>query len=659
MGCKNSAAPVPQGMTKYSVATLLKRNSPPAGVVRRFAFEELSCAAILLTVQKSGYRMESMSQSLARRTGLPLILIAAVIQGWSLYGLHSAIDAHYWPATNVAWLVALYPVVFLVPTTVQLLVEYADRTSFWVLVAILAATVFYFGWHHGGAVADVEAQAFAQRGDYFPLALVLLVWWLMTLPFIQSRVATELWAVDYGRLFAFGWRNVITLAEAGLFTGLFWLILFLWGSLFHMLGIDFFRTLFDKPIFAYPVTAVVFGSALHLIGSIDAMISAVLEQLLNVLKWLTTVAGLLLVVFTFALLTKLPGLVFSGQRAIGAEWLLWLVAVIVLFLNAAYRDGSVDRPYPRWIAKTLRFAIPLTIVIAATALYALIVRSRHYGLTVERAWGLVVGGAALMYSVGYSIAALRRGRWLAMASRVNVIVALTLIIAIGAALTPLLSPYRLAATSQYRLVLDGRYAALAQSREGESPFVSLAFACGKYGREELERLTALHDRPDAAKIRELAAQALKQTNPWQPQPPTPSDSRALVAQLPLYPVGRTLDPELARLLAADWGRYQSWVGISNIAGTAAGVFTDLKGDGTENFVLLSAGGGPVYQNRDGHWEYVGRLYPDGMTESWPAIVKALSGGKINAVTPPWKELEVGADRYRMVPQTNGFATVVR
>ena len=260
-------------MTKYSVATLLKRNSPPAGAVRRFVFEELSCAAILLTAQKSGYRMESMSQSLARRAGLPLILIAAVIQGWSLYGLHSAIDPHYWPATNVAWLVALYAVAFLVPTTVQLLVEYADRASFWVLVAILGATVFYFGWHHGGAAAAVEAQAFAQRADYFPLVLVLLVWWLMTLPFIQSRVATGLWAVEYGRLFVFAWRNVITLAEAGLFTGLFWLMLFLWGLLFHMLGIDFFRTLFAKPIFAYPVTAVVFGCALHLIGSIDAMIS--------------------------------------------------------------------------------------------------------------------------------------------------------------------------------------------------------------------------------------------------------------------------------------------------------------------------------------------------------------------------------------------------
>lgn len=407
------------------------------------------------------------------------------------------------------------------------------------------------------------------------------------------------------------------------------------------------------------MTAIVFGSALHLIGSVDAMISAVLEQLLNVLKWLATVAGVLLVLFTFALLTKLPGLVFSGQRAIGATWLLWLVAVVILFLNAAYRDGSVDRPYPRWIAETLRFAVPLTIVIAATALYALIVRSHYYGLTVERVWGLVVGGATLMYSVGYSIAALRRGRWLAMASRVNVIVALTLIIVVGAALTPLLSPYRLAANSQYRLVLDDRYAALTQGRPGESPFVSLAFACGKYGRKELERLKTLQDRPDAAKVRELAAQALQQANPWQREPPTPSNSRALVAQLPLYPAGRTLDPGLAQLLAADWGRYQSWIGISNLPGTTAGVFVDLGDDGTEEFVLLSVGGGPVYQKRGGRWQYVGRLYADGTTGSWSALVKALSGGNINAVTPPWKELQVGVDRYRMVPQTNSFATVVR
>ncbi|HEX4268829.1 MAG TPA: hypothetical protein VHY36_13145 [Steroidobacteraceae bacterium] len=600
--------------------------------------------------------MESMPQSLARRAGLPLILIAAVIQGCALYALHRAIDAHHWPATNLAWLIALYAVAFLVPTTVQLMVEYAERSALWVLTALLAGAVFYFGRHYGGVVADADGKNFGYYGELFwnfvPSALVLLVWWLLTLPFLQSRVATSRWSVDYERLFAFAWRNVITLAEAALFTGLFWLILSLWQSLFHMLGIDFFRTLFDEPIFAYPVTAIVFGCALHLIGSIDGLVSAVLEQLLNVLKWLATVAGALLVLFTLALLTKLPGLVFSGRHAIGAEWLLWLVAVIVLFLNAAYRDGKVDRPYPRWIAHAFRFAVPLTIVIAGTALYALIVRSSHFGLTVERVWGFVVAGAALVYSVGYSIAAFRRGPWLSMASRVNVIAAISLVVVIGAALTPVLSPYHLAAISQYHRILDGRYA----SQPNESPFIYLAFESGKYGREELERLRTLNGPPGAAQIRDLAARALKQRYAWQ-IPSSAGDTQAIVAKLPLYPAGRTLDPELARVLAADWSGLRPWAGPENVVRLAAGVFVDLNGDGADEFVILSRSEGSLYQNRGGHWVYVGALYPEEVTTPWPVILKALSGGDFAAVVPAWKDLSVGAHLYRMAPQRSGHVLV--
>ena len=42
---------------------------------------------------------------------LPFILLAAVIQGWSLYGLHHSLEFHHWPATNQPWLMALYALV--------------------------------------------------------------------------------------------------------------------------------------------------------------------------------------------------------------------------------------------------------------------------------------------------------------------------------------------------------------------------------------------------------------------------------------------------------------------------------------------------------------------------------------------------------------------
>lgn len=600
--------------------------------------------------------MEPIPRLSVRHAGLPLILIAAVIQGWSLYGLHHAIQAHQWPATNLAWLIALYAIAFLVPATVQLTAEYAAKRSFWVLTAVLAALIFYFGWHHGGAVAGAEARNFAERGEYFPLVIVLLVWWLLALPFIQSRVATGRWAVDYARLFAFAWRNKITLAEAALFSGLFWLILFLWLSLFHMLGIDFFQTLFEKPIFVYPVTAIVFGCALHLIGSIDAMISTVLEQLLNVLKWLATVAVGLLILFTVALVAKLSGLFVSGHPAIGAEWLLWLVAVIVLLLNAAYRDGTVAHPYPRWIAQTCRFAVPLTIVISQTALYALIVRSHEYGLTVERVWAFIVAGATVIYSIGYSIAAFRRGSWLARASTVNVIVAVALIVLIGAALTPLMSPYRLAASSQYHRILDGRYAE-AQKRYGESPFVYLAFESGEYGRKALQRLAALQGRPGADEIRHLASRALEQKYAWQPVPPP--DATTLLAQLPVYPTGHPLDARLVKRVVADWGNiYPPGIMMPGTPSKAAGIFIDLDGDGTEEFVLLSAAGGPVYQDRGGSWERIGRLSPEGTLPAWSTLAKALASGSITTVAPAWKDLSVGTDRYRMLVEPTDFRVSV-
>jgi hypothetical protein len=266
---------------------------------------------------------------------LPFILLAAVIQGWSLYGLHHSLEFHHWPATNQAWLMALYALVVFVPLTVQMLADYARKSPMWRLVAILAAAYFYFGWHHGAAVFPGGPELFRGADEYFPFALVLIVLWLMALPFAQSRLATGRWAVQYPTLFADAWRNKLTLSEAALFTALFWLLLFLWQMLFHMLGIDYFRELFREPIFVYPVTSLTFGCALHLIGSIERLTAVVLEQLLNVLKWLGLLAGVILVFFTIAFVFKLPGLVFTVQKSIGAAWLLSLIAVVVLLLNAA------------------------------------------------------------------------------------------------------------------------------------------------------------------------------------------------------------------------------------------------------------------------------------------------------------------------------------
>jgi hypothetical protein len=100
----------------------------------------------------------------------------------------------------------------------------------------------------------------------------------------------------------------------------------------------------------------------------------------------------------------------------------------------------VAQPYPKWMALFLRAAVPLTVIVSATALYALITRTQHYGLTIERVWAFVVAGAAMLYSIGYSASVFGKAAWLGGIARINIIVALALMAVIAAALTPLLSP---------------------------------------------------------------------------------------------------------------------------------------------------------------------------------------------------------------------------
>jgi len=599
--------------------------------------------------------MEGEARTSAARQALPVILMAAVIQGWALYGLHHAIKAHHWPATDQPWLIGLYALAVFIPLSAQLLAEHARTAALWRLVAVLAAAYFYFGWHHGSSVASAGAEQFTHTPAYFSIALLLIILWLMALPFAQIRLVTGHWGTQYHSLFASAWRNKLMLAEASLFTGLFWLLLFLWQMLFHMLGIDFFRELFEEPIFAYPVTSLAFGCALHLIGSIERLTSVVLEQILNVLKWLGLLAGVILAFFTIALVFKLPGLLFTGQKAIGAAWLLWLTAVVMLLLNAAYRDGSVSEPYPKWIARFLRWVVPLTVIISLTALYALLMRTRHYGLTVERVWAFVVAAAALLYSVGYSISAVRGGAWLGGIARVNVAAAIALMAVICAALTPVLSPYRLAADSQYGLVLTQGLGAAADKGANanalsrNTPMQYLDFDSGQYGRARLQELAQLQTGADAEEIRRLAKQLLSQSGRW--EAPHVPDTAAMVAKLRIFPVGRSLDRDLTDQLLADLRKARNGYTFQVWGDDAAGIYIDLNGDGSDEFVFLAARHGLVYENRGGRWALVGDIFPQPRisppSDFAGAIVAELARGNVSATAPKWKELSIGGHVFRV------------
>ncbi|MEO7774828.1 MAG: hypothetical protein ABIT36_03215 [Steroidobacteraceae bacterium] len=571
-------------------------------------------------------------ESWRQRSGLYVVLIAAVLQGWALYALHIALRDDL-QITN--WIVfpALYVLAVFTPLTLQLLAQYAQRPFMWLLVLGLSAVFFAVAWHQSSLRLPGVGPSFPFN-TLVPAAAALTLLWLHALPFMQARLLRGRWRPRYPDLFAASWRNVLVLLEAAVFTLALWALLFLCAQLFVLLDIDFFRELFREPLFIYPISALTFGLAIHLIGSLDRIVSVVLDQVLSLFKWLGLVAGLILMIFSVALLTRLPQLVATGTRTIGAHWLLWLVALTVLLLNAAWRDGGVLNPYPRVLGNALRCAVPLLLPVALIALFSLVVRADTYGLTVQRVWGFVVAAIALAYALGYFLAALRGGQWLASLGSTNVAVALAFMVLMLLFLTPPLSPQRLTASSQYARVL----AAVNDRAAGEA-LRTLRFETGTYGREKLQELQRLVEHPRAQSIRAEATRMLtlgEGDRFGRPVATSPAQMDASLDALRIYPSGRKLDASLRAALRnqelAVFLRDDRWVGL----------FLNVNDTPAEEFVILSPYLSLLFRQAGDVWEKADASFAAIGIEHWDSTIAALALGEVSAQPTQWQDLHIGA-----------------
>lgn len=563
---------------------------------------------------------------------LAISLAAALAQGLLLVGLHTRIEDEAWPATTPAWLGSLYAVGVLLPISIHLLSEHWRSTLLWALLIAMSVVLFYFGWNFGAQAGVSAPQWPLDQEASFVFGIGTALLWLLFLPFLRRRLVTGRWRGAYAELFTLAWQNKIALAEAAAFTGALWLLLALCAALFKMLGYSIFADVFQWPGFVYPFTAVAFGVALYLAGSVERIVTVAREQILGLLKWLAPVAALILALFAPTLLARLPSLVFSGSHAIGAQWLLWLLAVFVLLLNAGYQNGQGDRAYPRVLAFALRIVIPAMLLVSVIAVYSLWIRVTEYGVTVERVYALIVAVTAFAYSVGYTLAAMRRGPWMQGIERVNVLVAIGLIVIIAFTLTPIASPYRLAASSQSR-----RLAGLTMDHEArESALRYLRFESGRYGIRKLEEIAAAKGNSDAIKLGEEARVMLASENRWAASP-----RRAVagdnLAGIESFPAGRRIEPSLLRAIRN--GRNLS---AEDPAGAAlpSVLFVDLDGDAVDEAVFLTRGRFGVFAQRGSGWVDLGWHFA-GQCDNPADLRKLLAAGDYRVVDTRWHDLRIG------------------
>jgi hypothetical protein len=288
----------------------------------------------------------------------------------------------------------------------------------------------------------------------------------------------------------------------------------------------------------------------------------------------------------------------------------------------------------------------------------LCVRVQHFGLTVSRVWAFVVAAAALLYSSGYAVSAFGRDGWFAGMARVNIAVALALVAVIAATFTPLLSPFRLAADSQYHLVVARGSAALEREparpedgyRMGDQPLKYLRFYAGRYGLERLRALSQLQSGKDAEQIRAAAAQMLATNSPYNGTQPL--DPKEALAKLAVFPAGRILEPALMDAIVAD--STARGVLLSGPVTDGLGVFMDLNADGQDEFVLVMGYAEYVHEKRQDTWRHAGNLTLQNPQKSdrkalLLELKNSLQQGEFSASPSTWRELTIGTHRFEVVP----------
>lgn len=423
------------------------------------------------------------------------------------------------------------------------------------------------------------------------------------------------------------WKHGVQLALAVIFTGLFWAILGLGALLLGFIGFHWFKDLITNEYFAFPASGLALAASVHL-GDVQTKLMQNFRALvLGVLSWLLPVITVIGLIFAVSLCFS--GLEPLWKTKAATASLLGGCVALVLLINATYQQGDEERDVHiilKWAARIACFLLP---VFAALAAYSLYLRVNQYGLTPERVLAGVGCTIALLYAVGYPIAAaMPKGRWLKLIETVNITLAFVMVAIFLAVLTPLADPLRLSAESQAARVQDG---AVAPDR---FDWKVLRFQTGTYGKDALARLTK-SGKSEAIRKAAAAAMALKDDERWisdeasLPAPAKPDATRIIMVQ-----PGMTLPADfLAQAYPRDANQTPDC-----LFGTETPCYVaviDMSADGTPELLILNGNRLYLFWQTNGHWIPTAKSV--WLSEDQTAAFKA---GKLTTQNPAWQDLRL-------------------
>lgn len=571
--------------------------------------------------------MSDLSQDHAapsRRIGAARLAIG-LVAGLAVWGLQEAADQKVWPATTPPLTGALAMTVLAASfVLVGGLAALRVRTlAIW--TSIVAVVYALLGWHDlTRGFADVQQPWPSPGLMAFGAAGLFIAHHLVAGADADRKVIAR-----YPRYFDLAWKHGVQLALSAAFVGVFWIVLFLGGALFDLIGIDFVNDLLRKEWFAIPATAPMFAAAVHLTDIRVSLIRGIRTVALTLLSWLLPVLTLLGAAFLLAL--PFTGLEPLWKTRSAAGILLSSAAVLIVLINAAWQDGEPDGVAPLVLRLSTRLAAGLLGPLVGLAAYALWLRIGQYGLTPDRIAGAAACLVGAAYAVGYIAAAVRPGRWMRLIAPTNVTAAFLTLGVLLAIFTPLADPARLSVDSQMARLAEGKVTA------ARFDYDFLRWQSGRYGREALQMLAR---RGGEAGRRAKAA--LADADRWErPDQRDVADADVTV----VWPAGRSLPPGF---LDQAWAAEERRLCPVN-EGRCEAVLIDLNRDGVDEVLVVTGLRGWLHaRDAAGGWRPVREVWLNAAGDN-DAVRDHLRQGRIAPAAPEWPDLSIGGRRYPLTP----------
>lgn len=533
-------------------------------------------------------------------------LLVGLLQGLALYGL-SRIHATNTPGSLLAYcMVPLWLVTWSLPQVYNLSLGHLKRrqTLRWCLLlfSLLSGLGIYDAWHMGAA----ETLGTDAANGLLEPQPALYVMSFMGLYIAQSLVlagaAEGRWVASYAGYFDHAWQLLVQWQFSSLFVCAVWLVLWLGGSLFSLVGLQGPQALLDQAVFAFPVSSLALACGLHITDVRPTLVRNLRTLMLNLLGWTLPVSTLCVTGFLLVLpWTGLHTLWATGH----ATWvMLSAVMALVLLINAVVQDGRPDAPaYPplRWSARIAALCLLPMVLIAA---YAMALRVADYGWTTDRILGASGIAVAGCYGVGYAWAALGPQAWAQRLARTNVAIAFAVLAVLLALLSPLADPARLSVNSQLARLESGRVPAAAFD------FNYLHTSGLRFGRQALEQLRTAPVGSDPALVRRAAQRALD-TAGREPAGPSPQE---LAVQLQVWPAGAALPASFIGYRSVSMPRAWEIPQCLRDAKTRCDVYLDTRQPTGQAQLLVvgrerHSGAALLREHAPGEWESVGTLPP--------------------------------------------------